>query len=203
MKTELQEKLLKKYSQFFSTDLKIHTGKDELQSTIVELLNQKEIVTPIQFGFECGDGWYVILDTLMDNIQTHLSNVNRYRNNEFKYKWMWTLQAILRRKFYKHTKIKAIADWINNNAPRKKQDPITVLVTQVKEKFGGLCFYYNGGDKDIDGMVSFAESLSYRTCETCGTTKNVGQTIGWIYTCCWDCLEKNKRAKDLKWKLAE
>ena len=67
-----------------------------------------------------------------------------------------------------------------------------VNVTQIKEKFGGLCFYYNGGDDVIHGMVWLAESMSYKICETCGTTENVHQTKGWIYTICDKCENKKK-----------
>ena len=66
-------------------------------------------------------------------------------------------------------------------------------VTQVKEKFGGLRFYYDGGNNYIDGMVSFAEAMSYKTCEFCGTTHNVGQTNkGWIFTICKECIDTEK-----------
>ena len=33
-----------------------------------------------------------------------------------------------------------------------------VVVEQVKEKFGGLRFYYQGGDEQIHGMVRMAEA---------------------------------------------
>ena len=199
MKTELQEKLLKKYPEFFQTDLPIYTGKNSVMEDVSKLLNQKEIVEPIQFGIECNRGWYVILDTLMDNIRWHLENENRNRANEFKYKWMWNLQTYLRRKYYKKKKLKALSEYIYDNAPRKKQAPLTVTVTQIKEKFGELCVYYSGGDDTIYGMVSLAESLSCKICESCGSTLNVGQTSGWIYTVCKSCYDKNERANKLKW----
>jgi len=41
-------------------------------------------------------------------------------------------------------------------------------VVQVKEKFGGLRFYYEGGDERFAGMVEMAERLSFRICEACG-----------------------------------
>ena len=58
-----------------------------------------------------------------------------------------------------------------------------VVVTQVKEKFGTLRFYYDGGDEYIDGLVSLAESMSACTCETCGSP---GKTVGggWLTTLC-------------------
>ena len=200
MKTELQQKLLAKYPQFFTKDVKIYTGEKPIHQEIGELLNQKEMVLPIQFGFECGDGWYVILDTLMDNIQWHLENENGRRKNEFKYKWMWNFQSYLHRKHYKKKKLKALSEWIYDKAPRKKLVPLTISVTQIKEKFSGLCFYYHGGDDTISGMIHLAESMSYKTCEYCGTTKNVGRTKGWLVTCCWNCVDKNERLKNLVWE---
>lgn len=65
---------------------------------------------------------------------------------------------------------------------------------QVKEKFGGLRFYYNGGDEEISGMIEMAENMSYHICESCGSTKNIKQTEGWIYTLCGDCLKKEKES---------
>ena len=76
-----------------------------------------------------------------------------------------------------------------------------VVAKQVKEKFGGLRFYYEGGDDVVDGAVRLAEALSLRTCEDCGTTVGVGQTRHWVYTRCKTCLEKlGDRAKNGEWK---
>lgn len=67
----------------------------------------------------------------------------------------------------------------------RKIDDLCVL--QVKEKFGGLRFYTNISNDVITGMIMLAEGLSYRTCEVCGTTKNVGWISGWITTLCFEC----------------
>ena len=58
-----------------------------------------------------------------------------------------------------------------------------VTVGQIKEKFGGLRFYYDGGDDVIDGMVRMAESWASNACEECGAP---GQSRdgGWIKTLC-------------------
>jgi hypothetical protein len=66
------------------------------------------------------------------------------------------------------------------------KDQIEAL--QVKEKFGGLRFYTNYSDSDVDGMIWFAESLSLNICETCGSTENVTQTKGWAMTRCKKCI---------------
>ena len=136
MNKKLQNTLLTKYPEFFEY-LKDNQGP----------------IMPMQFGFSVGDGWYWLLDNLMENIQNYC-------------KW--------------------------NNVPH-------IHITQVKEKFGGLRFYYNGSDETISGMVWFAEHLSYKICEQCGTTENVGKTIGWMAICCEDCLKKNDRLADLTW----
>ena len=59
-----------------------------------------------------------------------------------------------------------------------------VVVTQVKEKFGGLRFYYDGGDDVIDGMVRMAESWAMHTCETCGDKGQYRVSNGWHYVAC-------------------
>jgi hypothetical protein len=62
---------------------------------------------------------------------------------------------------------------------------------QVKEKFGGLRFYVEGGDEYTDKLIHKACILSYTICEKCGSTENVVQTnTGWIYTLCQKCREK-------------
>jgi len=83
--SELDKKLVEKYPDIF---------RDRRG-------NPRE--TLMCWGFECGDGWYNIIDTLCNNIQMHVN--------------------------------------IKQCAP--------VVATQVKEKFGTLRFYYDGGDDRI------------------------------------------------------
>lgn len=137
MTNELQNNLVKKHPEFFDY-LKSYEGP----------------MMPIQFGFECGDGWYWLISNLMDTIYSYCKN-------------------------------------------NKKEIP---TITQIKEKYGELCFYYNGGDELIDGMVWFAENLSLTICETCGSTENVGMTQGWIKVVCENCLEEKDK---YNWKRNE
>jgi hypothetical protein len=67
---------------------------------------------------------------------------------------------------------------------------VQVQATQVKEKFGTLRFYFNGGNNYIEGMVSQTEWLSESTCEICGSHEDVRQTSGWVKTLCDDHYKK-------------
>lgn len=60
-----------------------------------------------------------------------------------------------------------------------------VIVTQIKEKFGGLRFYYDGGDEHVHGMVKMAESWASYSCEECGKPGK-SRSGGWIKTLCDD-----------------
>ncbi len=74
-----------------------------------------------------------------------------------------------------------------------------VVAEQIKEKFGGLRFYYTsevvdcGENKEkyghIRGAVGFAESMSYHICEMCG---NAGKARGkcFLLTLCDECNKK-------------
>ena len=70
-------------------------------------------------------------------------------------------------------------DWKNKQGNVVHQ----VTVAQIKEKFGGLRFYYSGGDEAIDGMVRMAESWAARSCEECGAPGK-SRDGGWIKTLC-------------------
>lgn len=123
------------------------------------------------FGFECDDGWYVILERLFS--------------------------------------------WINFNI--EHNDYPRIIVNQIKEKFGGLRFYYDvlpfdehvwkrnkdytdeekwkwldNYSREISGAVSYAESLSRHTCERCGSTKDVTSEGSWIITRCKKCRDETR-----------
>lgn len=69
-----------------------------------------------------------------------------------------------------------------------------VIVAQIKSKFGGLRFYYDGGDKQIRAYVDMAEYMSYTICEECGVMNQcVGETKGWIEHICIKCAGENNK----------
>jgi hypothetical protein len=154
MKQELDELLCTKYPKMM-----INRNKD-----------MKE--TCMCWGFECGDGWFNILDQLMGNIQHHIDWKEKQRN--------WAID-------------------FNSKAAQEEMRVVPdtvpqVTLDQVKEKFGTLRFYYTGGDNYIDGMVRMAESMSGVICEGCG---NVGERRdgGWVHTYCTPCEEARELAR--------
>lgn len=107
-------------------------------------------------GFAVGTGWWTIIERLCANIQSHIDHKNSTREH------------LLKANPYGHKVPDAVEQ---------------VTVDQIKEKFGGLRFYYTGGDDYISGLVSMAESWAANSCEECGKpgTRRSG---GWIRTLC-------------------
>lgn len=147
--------------------------KLELQKKLFEkypdTFRQKDLPmnqTCMCWGIACGDGWYWLIDNLCGAIQTYLDN----KNAGIKF----------------------------GNKYRVPANPVKeewrVEATQVKEKFGRLCFYVNSSDDELRGMINLAEHLSYRICEACGTTENVKvRDDGWISTLCDNCDQERKK----------
>lgn len=107
-------------------------------------------------GIAVGPGWWPILEGLCREID----NYTKWRNN--------TRAALLQDNPYNHP----IPDFIEQ-----------VVVEQIKEKFGGLRFYYLGGDEKIEGMVRMAECWAIHACEECGKPGK-SRNGGWIKTLC-------------------
>jgi hypothetical protein len=155
------------------------------------------------WGFECGDGWYNILNQLMGNIQHHIDWKEKQRNWAIKYNEM-AAQAkagnfdlfeeenkSLTDEEYKNKKL---AEIIAGDFRVLPESIPQVTLDQVKEKFGTLRFYYTGGDEYISGMVTMAEAISGCTCEGCG---NPGERHGggWVRTLCTACEEQREKKR--------
>lgn len=119
-------------------------------------------------GFAVGAGWWPIIESLCRNIQGHIDNRERTR------------EALLK------------------NNPHNISIPDTipqVVVAQIKEKFGGLRFYYDGGDEYISGMVRMAEAWAGNTCEECGVPGEL-RGGGWLRTLCDHHEEERQRQQN-------
>lgn len=139
--------------------------KDELDKALCEkypkifkMRNASMSETAMCWGFDCGDGWYGIIDAACSNIQSHI-------------KWK--------------RKSEPFASMTEEEFDEIHQ-PVAV---QVKEKFGGLRFYADNCDDYTRGVIDMAESMSYRTCEVCGSP-GVKRSGGWIKTLCDNCCKR-------------
>jgi len=63
-------------------------------------------------------------------------------------------------------------------------------IAQVKEKYGTLRFYTDGGDAYIEGAIDMAEGMSCSTCELCGNPGTTKEKQGWVNTFCVPCRKK-------------
>ena len=75
-----------------------------------------------------------------------------------------------------------------------KTPGLEVSVVQVKSKFRGLRFYYDGGNEAIHHMADLAEEKSYSICEECGEEAADPDQFcrlnrGWYSTLCDKCKE--------------
>lgn len=164
MNRKLSRRLFRRYHEFFGLGKPppwylvlwqkvrkfLESRNSRLSNQIVRRLSQeseqksKFIHNLMVFGFECGDGWYNLLNTLCRDIK----KINK--------------------------------------------DP-NFIVSQVKEKYGTLRFYYYGGSDKIGDLIDKAEGESAKICETCGTRRDVKRrNDGWVTTLCLVCYEKWK-----------
>ena len=155
------------------------------------------------WGFDCGDGWFNILDQLMGSIQHHIDWKEKQRAGAIKYNEMATQAKAGNFDLFEETmkalpndeyKEKRLAEIVAGDFRPVPNSIPQVTLDQVKEKFGTLRFYYSGGDDYISGMVSLAESMTAVTCENCGNPGSC-RGGGWIHTYCTPCEEARELAR--------
>lgn len=119
-----------------------------------------------EIDFSIGEGWYNIIDVLCGFISRDVAQA-RYELN-------YALE---------HPDSKYIKPIPELEARLQKAIENLPVIVQVKEKFGGLRFYTEGGSSDHRLAIGFAEAMSVRTCEVCGSPGKPTNN-GWIKTLC-------------------
>ncbi len=167
MRKELDDYLVKRYPQLFKER------------------NASRRESCMAYGFQCGDGWFNLLNMLCESINNHIKNLKR--NNDFNQKQL-DLALV--------GKLDEMHDWMRKSYEEGNlviQEIPEVSVVEVKEKFGLLRFSVTGADDSIRGMISMANSMSSNICEECGKPGKLSSTTtGWIRVL---CNEHNPRKK--------
>ena len=157
MRRELDSQLCEKYPLIF---------KDR---------NADMRTTAMCWGLECGDGWYNIIDVLCGLLTSD------YRQAQSRYE---SIKDLVDQPRWEGSKDIITQEKIDEAKVRLDEEAAKVPVAvQVKEKFGGLRFYVQAATDKHYQYISFAESMSYRTCEECGAPGKT-YTDGWHTTLC-------------------
>jgi len=157
MKRELDEALCAKYPLVF---------KDR---------NEDMRTTAMCWGLCVGDGWYNIIDTLCHYLTSDY-NQAKCRYDSIKDK--------VDQPLWEGSKKIVTQEEIDKAKTKLDEETAKVPVAvQVKEKFGGLRFYVQAATDKHYNYISFAEGMSYCTCEDCGAPGKL-YTDGWHTTLC-------------------
>jgi hypothetical protein len=146
--------------------------KEELEKKLYEkypkIFAQKDLSpqeTCMCWGLP-GDGWYDLIDCLCGVVQNIVNNAERTN--------------------------KVVDDCIakGEKPPYEKVHIPYVEAGQVKEKFGTLRFYIDGGNDVINGAIWMAENMSAYICENCGDSGKL-RGRGWVKTLCDGCAKES------------
>lgn len=149
------------------------------------------------WGFAHGDGWFNIINSLCGSIQHHVNWRREQRADALRFNralrraqrgdmaglvWFYDRND---NEYMKKMAASRAQEALDKGEFRDVPDACpSVIVEQVKEKFGTLRFYYRGGDDVVDGMVRMAEAMSACTCEECGAPAHTDNHGGWVGTLC-------------------
>ena len=149
------------------------------------------------WGFECGDGWFNILDKMCRNIQWHIDHSRKDRaralrfNRALRKALKGNIEPLIKNHTYgdspnsRQWAEDTVKKLMSNN-PQFRPVPeacTQVVASQVKEKFGMLTIYHRGGNSYTDGVLRVAEEMSRHVCEECGKP-GYSTATGWIRTLC-------------------
>ena len=82
----------------------------------------------------------------------------------------------------------------------KTNDLKTFRIEQIKEKWGALRLYYHGGNDEVDNIIDKYSHLSENICMICGKPDVYMTNKGWIFPCCKECWESNKRNTNIPYE---
>lgn len=167
---------------------------EERYDEFVKLLEEKHPkMFSYPYGGVCvGEGWWDIIRLLSAQIDSYVKWKRNTRAYDLRYNRALERGYSAMLKFVMKGKDPALANtWQLEQAeanasgePRHVTERVEyVTVHQIKEKFGGLRFYFQGGDDHVRGLVDMAETWAGHSCEICGN-KGKRRDGGWVKTLC-------------------
>lgn len=151
------------------------------------------------------EGWFPVISSLCFQINNHIEWTNTTRKSAIEYNELLEkaingdTQPMIDYFESKSLNSDRRLQFALEEGFRKVKDEVPqVYVAQIKEKFGELRFYYDGGDDEISGMVRMAEEWASKTCEMCGKPGTLRHG-GWMKTLCDEHeVERQKRYEEQK-----
>ena len=146
--------------------------------------------TAMCWGFAHGDGWFNIVDMLCWHLYAGYDRAKSSHD--------YLVVRLGKPRFGESNKHIVVQEDIDEAKVKMDTEAELVpIVVQVKEKFGTLRFYVQAASEEQYNYISFAESMSGCTCETCGKPgKRLGR--GWVYTACEEHAHDDDWAESLK-----
>lgn len=175
---EKESKLLNKYKRYFNNYFK--------------KLDNGELISPMKFGLEIGDGWYDLLDDLLEFIDSYLTD---YKFIDLQFRQVKEKFGGLR--LYNNISFN-YEDYIDNYNECKNNHDIKPIYYD-SEKYTSDYGIYEKIVEILEEKIKQTESESYNTCEICGSKENIGMTSGYIRIICSVCYNDSKRISNLEW----
>lgn len=147
--------------------------------------------TAMCWGFECGDGWYQLLDKACAELELLIIGyvvTHPEARNPFPWFLIEDLKWSIRHPLLVY---KRLATWVKAEIWPNTAEPWWPRAAQIKEKYGTLRFYLTFGTDEMYNITDEAERVSATTCETCGKKGKV-RGRGWLYTACGPCAKKRE-----------
>ena len=157
--------------------------RQELSLELVKRYPELFVDTPF-VNISCGDGWFNIIDMICLELYSDYKSAKSIyetciENNGGKlYPWI-EASPIVTVDMVKESYLEMHKRFLN--LPK---------IVQIKEKFGSLRFYASGISETMSQKISFAELMSTKICEVCGSSAPndvMCYSVGFRKTLCRKC----------------
>ena len=149
-------------------------------------------------GVSTPEGWFHIVESLLKHIKHHIDYKRKRRaeillmNRAVKRGRDAVVARVVKANDRQPTtwELERIESIMERGEEEVPECVPHIEVHQIKEKFAGLRFYFQGGDDTVWGMVRMAEAWAGDVCEVCGN-RGKQRPGGWVRTLCDEHAKKD------------